>query len=273
MARTFVRTSSQRIDVSTLTNISAQMTFGCWFNPASTPGAGTQQTFLGKTAENVTASRNYTFDYRNGGPTAAVSLEFACTPTLGNFGEWAWANTFTNGTWHHQMWTVDFSTNPITVVLYVDGAVKTLTTAGTLTGTTGLTQGVQKAAIGDVPQTAAAYDGRIAEVFVTRDILTANHARALAGGARTSGVLAGHPIDLYTQLGVSPSGSEVDLSGNARIFVFNGSPALANHAPINLSSRLPPSFLDAGAAPPPPTGEPLHPTPFGSFHNFGRLGS
>lgn len=224
MARNFVRASSQYLTPNGVTDLTSQMSFGCWFKPASTPGADTFQTLLSKGKDGN--DRNYDFDYRT--TLGVPKLELNWTSPASTFIEYYYEVTLTNGTWYHLLWTMDWGTNPDTITFYLNGVSQGLTLVGSNNGTPSL-GATQSAHIGAFRSISPLdfLDGDLAELFITRDIVTAAEAASLAAGFSPLFLLGKHTFDAYYPL-IGRYSPETDpIRGNTA--TLTNAPTSASH--------------------------------------------
>jgi len=225
MARGFVKASSQSLTPVGLSDLTSQMSFGCLFSPGSTVGEASFNTLLSKGASGT--DRNYGFDYR--GISGVEKLEVYWTQPASTYVEHSATVVLSNSVFISIVWTIDWTTNPDTVTLYVDGVSQSLELLGS-NNSSPTTAATQAARIGAFSTGADFLDGSLAELFVTSDIVSASEAASLAKRFSPDLVLRRHAFDCYFPL-IGNNSPETDpLTGKTA--TLNNAPAKAAHPRI-----------------------------------------
>lgn len=169
-----VRASSQSLSTTALPDFTTRFTFEGWINTNSTPVIAVTpfRTIFSKGTTGVNGNRNIGIDYRNDG---AVKLEIYWTsPAAGTFIEYTYTVTLTPSTWYHLVIAIDWSTNPDTVILYLNGISQSLTLVGSNNGTP-TTTAPQTSAIGSLHTLATdCWDGLFDEFRTSTSVRVAD---------------------------------------------------------------------------------------------------
>ena len=174
----FVRASNETWAVASFPDLQTSMTFHCVLSSPAAPGGSDFPTYFAKGTVG-TANRNFDFDYRL--RTGVANLELNWTTSTGVFVEYFKAKTLTANQRYSIIWTVDWSTNPDVVELYIDGAAQTPTLSGSNNGTPNV-PATQVTALGSFQGGSEYYSGEIAEAAVWNVVLSAGEINALFKG-------------------------------------------------------------------------------------------
>jgi len=225
MARNFDTASNHRIEIASLSDYSTQLSFSVWVNPTTDPSAAQFYTMFSH-ASGPPESRNMDIDYRR--RSGVQHVEISWTQPIGSYIEWVVSTGFTLllGVWHHIAFAIDWTTNPDSVSMWIDGAAQTMSFVGSDNATPTATGTPLFDRIGSYADSAnSAWDGSIAELASWPGyLLTDGEALALSKGFAPFVV---HPagLEIYPQL----IREVIDYKGTA---LTNQGSTAGDHPPV-----------------------------------------
>ena len=179
-ARVFVAASNDYVGIPNTANIGTLLSVSTWVKPASAGAAGANYYF---SKGNNTGDVNWAFGYTGG----VVRLVY--TDSFVSFVVWSYTVTLTVGQWYHLAWTVDWTTNPDTVTVWIDGTQHAATCTLGSNNSLPTTTNPQTTAIGGYVGANFTFDGSLAEPAVfDGSLLGANEIGSLARGERADKV-------------------------------------------------------------------------------------
>jgi hypothetical protein len=179
MARNFVRASGHYINFNpVLTDYTTKLSLGFWIKFTTAPGSGERYMLFCKHKDGNDI--NFHLEYRNDAGTKRLQL--AWSQPVATFSIYHHDVDLATDTWYHLCVTADWTTNPDTIVLYIDGASVALTLTGSnnATPTTGAIQAATLGRHGTLNQNYL--NGDMAEFFTLADTLTTEEVTILADG-------------------------------------------------------------------------------------------
>ncbi len=225
MARNFVHTSNQRIEFATLSDYTTQISWSCWVNAAS-DASPVQFFVMFSKSKDDGSDNNISIDYRT--RAGVRNIEIYWTQPTSTFQEYVVTTGFplTNGTWFHIAFAIDWTTNPDSVTLWVDGASQSLTLAAGSNNATPSIGTPIKARIGSlIDASGFSWDGQLAEMAVWPGyLLTDSEAVSLS---KRYAPFVVHPagLETYPQM----IREVIDYKG---IALTNQGTTVADHPPI-----------------------------------------
>jgi hypothetical protein len=162
--------------------------------------------------------------------TAAITLRAGWTSSISSYVTYKTVNfTPSVNVWHHVAWTIDWTTNPDTVISCFDGGCSAMTLVEGGNNTSPTTGATQQALLGTfVSQANRYWNGDLADAAAWNAILTAQEITALAARQRPNKL--GRPMLYYLPLDGSLT-AEPDYSGNGCLGTVTGA-ARSNNPPL-----------------------------------------
>lgn len=223
MAYHFTKSSLQNIDVPGFPSFSTKLTLSAWIFVDATPTSSQNLAVFSRGTTAGGDQRNYSFDYRNSSGT--VETQNAWTTSTGNYTGYAKTITLSTSTWIHICDTVDWSTNPDTVQLYINGTAQNPSLNVGTNNTTPQTSG-STTRIASLYDGNDAFNGSLAELAVWFDVLNASEVASLALGFSPWAVHSAN-LKLYVPLRRQLQ----DIIG-ARILANNNGATVVDHTRV-----------------------------------------
>lgn len=222
MGRSFTRASHHRIEIAAFPDIASQFTLSAWVRYSAVVNF---LTIFGKGKALDGNDRNFCVDFRGGGIPG--TMEASWTSPASTFVEYR-TDSPALDVWSHICWTIDWTTNPDTVLAYRNGVAASVTHAAGSNNSTPTFGGTQITRIGDLQDTpTTAFNGDIAEVAAWMVFLSDKEVAELGKGypphvVRPADLLFYAPMirDLY------------DYSHNQHALTNQGTVASDHHPPM-----------------------------------------
>lgn len=270
MARNFTRASSHRVGLPEPLLQASQISVSAWVrHTQALSGTNEFFTVFSLAPFTTTATRAFFLDVRRLSTINRVNMGWTQSTS-----ERAYFHdiTLTTNQWYHLTATVNWTTDPDTCAIYIDGSSVALTNSGGTNSTPDTTGGTPFGWIGALAQGTSLgfptdhWPGDIAEVAYWSAALTAGEAAALAVGASPSLIRPGSLVDYYPLLG--------GVNGRVRGTATNSGTVDAAHPPRVFYPRRALRLSEAAAPPPPPppsSGIPQAPASGVTFAPAGLL--
>ena len=210
-ARLFTASNSDKVVLATTGQaVTDYFSFVYWFKLSVLPGQGVSSCIISKgNAANVSSNYYVRFE----GTLGSVRAGMVWTTSPGASTYWVKDTNISSlsmNVWHHLAWTVDWTTNPDTVKVYLDGVVDTVTLASGSNNGPPTTTATQVMTIGQVIGIFP-YNGDLADLAGYNAVLTQAEITALSKGVRPNKL--GRPMLYYVPLDGALT-LEPDYSGN-----------------------------------------------------------
>lgn len=186
MARKFLGSANEYITIPSVPDapLAIKLTFGCWFRKDVGATVSEYHTLFSKGKSGDSSDRHLWIDHRL--RSSVEHLEVVWTQPYATSIEYYSPVALAVGRWYHLLLTCNWTTNPDTIALYLNGIPLALTNSGGTNAapTTGATQ---VTSLGNIPTAAAdrRFEGDLAEVFLLSDVISQRDVFDLATGRIT----------------------------------------------------------------------------------------
>ena len=176
--KVFTRASNELWDITGIPDLQTGMTLHTVISVTATPGGSDFPAYITKGSSSV--NRNFWFDYRL--RTGVANLELNWTTAPSTFVEYFKAITLVFNQRYDIIWTVDWSTNPDQVELYIDGVAQTPTLSGSNNGTPNVPATQVAKMGGQIGSATDTWSGEQCETAIWSAVLTAGEINSLVKG-------------------------------------------------------------------------------------------
>lgn len=206
MSYDFEESSGQRITYATVhSDYTSTVTISVWIKPESLPGAH-QMHFVDKGINSSSGDRNFSVAWT---PASGGQWFISFSDSSNNYSEWTASGNPTLGVWTHLYVEIDWTTNPDTFLLWVNGSSTSLSCSFGLNNRTPSTDATQHITIGGEHGSASNVnnmDGLIAEVAIWSDVVGSSRASGMYNSGSGGKADALYPTNLVEY---------IDLDGDA----------------------------------------------------------
>ncbi len=229
-ARDFTAASSDTIAVTPIGDLTSTFSISLWYYQTAYPTIGNAFCMVGKGQSGVAGNVCFKINFYQDALARGVHFIYMTTAWYGvNFtstqASWPALNT-----WHHLVWTADFTPNPDVIKCYLDGGSQTVGLLAGSTDTTPPVTATQIMNIGSQHGGGEYWPGRIDNVLATNTILTDAQVTALYRGADARKISPIGEIEALWELrGIFDP--EPDISNNRRNSTTITGTARANGPP------------------------------------------